>query len=110
MSGIQLLLITGVIFILLYFMQRLQKAVMTVVLLVLFGSTAIFFILKPELTNELAHQIGVGRGADLIFYCSILFFWYIILRLYTRVRKLENMLTELLRKQSINNAVAPDQV
>lgn len=107
MTGIQLLLITGVIFIFLYFIQRLQKAVMTVLLLVLFGSLAIIFILKPELTNALAHKIGVGRGADLIFYCSIMFFWYIILRLYTRIRKLENMMTELIRKQSMNNAVSP---
>lgn len=110
MTGIQILLITGVLMITLYFFQRLKKAVFSVVLVTLMGAVAILFILQPELTNQIAHRIGVGRGADLVFYICILLFWYVVMRLYARIRKLEENITELIRNQAIANAkVQPDE-
>jgi len=47
----------------------------------------------------------VGRGADLVFYISILIFWFIILKLYARQRKLEQMITDLIRKDALENAI-----
>ncbi len=103
MTAIQIVLITGVLFILLYFLQRMQKAVLTVVLMILLSGTAVFFILQPERTNTIAHAIGVGRGSDLVFYISILLFWFVVLRLYARVRKLEEQITTLIRQEAIKN-------
>lgn len=104
MTAIQIVLITGVLFILLYFIQRIKHAVLSVLLMVILSGTAVFFILQPELTNKIAHVIGVGRGSDLVFYISILLFWYVILRLYARVRKLEEIITALIRQDAIKNS------
>lgn len=104
MTAIQIVLITGVLFILVYFLQRIQRAVFSVVFMTLLSGSAVFFILQPELTNKIAHYIGVGRGADLVFYTSILLFWYVILRLYARVRKLEERVTTLIRQDAINKS------
>ncbi|MBZ5857454.1 DUF2304 domain-containing protein [Flavihumibacter profundi] len=108
MTAIQIVLITGVLFILVYFIQRLQKAVISVLFMVLLSGLAVLFILQPELTNTIAHKIGVGRGADLVFYISILLFWYFILRLYARIRKLEETVTTLIRQEAIKNAGTHD--
>ena len=51
-----------------------DKIVLLLVLL-----TGIVFVIFPETTNRLAHRLGVGRGADLIFYVAIVAFSYTIL-------------------------------
>jgi small membrane protein len=103
MSGIQLVLLTGVAFISLYFLVRLKKRLLELVLLFCMIACAISFILWPNITNTIAQKLGVGRGADLIFYLSILIFWFIILKLYIRIRKLEQRFTDIVREDALKN-------
>ena len=49
--------------------------------------------------------MGVGRGADLLFYICILFFLFIILKLFARIRRLEKTVTDLVRYQAQNEAL-----
>ncbi|HQZ78707.1 MAG: DUF2304 domain-containing protein [Chitinophagaceae bacterium] len=104
MNGIKILLITGVVFIAVYFFVRLRNSLFDLILILLLVCAAVVFILFPEITNQLAHNLGVGRGADLVFYTSIIIFWYVILKLYARIRKLEQVLTIFIRKKSIEEA------
>ena len=104
MNGIQLVLVTGFIFIGLYFIIRLKKRLLDIVLLFAMIACGIVFVLKPNVTNIIANRLGVGRGADLIFYVSILIFWFVSLKLYARIRKLEQLFTEVIRKDALNNA------
>ena len=103
MNGIQILLIIGVAMIAVYFYVRLRNTILDIVLLFLLIAAAIIFILFPELTNKLAHYLGVGRGVDLIFYISTITFWFVILKLYTRIRKLEQIMTSIIRKDALEN-------
>jgi hypothetical protein len=105
MSGIQVLLISGVVVIFLYYLFRLRSALIDLVLLSLFSGLAIFFILSPDYTSNIAHKLGVGRGADMLFYICILFFLFVILKLFARVRRLEETVTELVRQQAKKEAV-----
>ena len=105
MSGIQVLLICGVVAIFLYYLFRLRSALMDLVLLALFSGLAIFFILSPQSTTAIAHKLGVGRGADMLFYICILFFLFIVLKLFARVRRLEATITELVRQQAKKEAL-----
>ena len=100
MNGIQALLISGVLIIFLYYTFRLRSALLDMLVLVLFTGLAIFFILFPDYTNKIAAKLGVGRGADLLFYICILLFLFIVLKLFARIRRLERTLTELVRKQA----------
>ncbi|HQW44840.1 MAG: DUF2304 domain-containing protein [Chitinophagaceae bacterium] len=104
MNGIKILLITSVLFIAIYFYLRLKKSLFDLILLLLLFGAAVVFILFPESTNKLAHKLGVGRGADLVFYLSIIFFWFVILKLYSKIRKLEQTHTEIIRKEAIREA------
>ena len=104
MNGIKIILITGVAFIAVYFFIRLRNSLFDIILLLSLIAAAIIFILFPETTNSLAHKLGVGRGADLVFYTSIIIFWFVILKLYARIRKLEQIITQVIRKDALDDA------
>jgi small membrane protein len=104
MNGIQILLICGVIIILVYYILRFRNAVFDLALLLVFSGLAVFFILFPDYTNTIAHKLGVGRGADLLFYLCILFFLFIILKLFARIRRLEETVTAFVRKEAKTGA------
>jgi hypothetical protein len=104
MNGIQLLLLTGVAIISLYFIIRLKKRILDIVLLAGMIACAVVLILWPDITTAVAARLGVGRGADLVFYVSILTFWFVVLKLYARIRKLEQALTEIIRQDALNKA------
>ncbi len=104
MNGIKILLITGVVFIAVYFFVRLRNSLFDLILLLLLVCAAVVFILFPEIANQLARNLGVGRGADLVFYTSIIIFWYVILKLYARLRKLEQTITTIVRKNALEQA------
>lgn len=58
-------------------------------------------IARPSVTIALAHFLGIGRGADLVFYCGILGmmcgFWLV----YVRMKRLERDITKLVRQIAI---------
>jgi small membrane protein len=104
MSGIQILLIGGVVTIFLYYVFRLRNALIDLLALFAFAGLAIFFILFPDYTNTIAGKLGVGRGADLLFYLCILLFIFIIVKLFARIRRLEKILTDHVRQTAKSNA------
>ena len=104
MNGIQILLISGVVIIFGYYVSRFRNALLDLLVLTIFAGMGIFFIMFPEYTNTIAQKLGVGRGADLLFYSCILFFLFIILKLFARIRRLEDKMTELVRQQAKDKA------
>ena len=103
MNGIQILLISGVVIIFTYYISRFRNALVDLLAIAAFAGLGIFFILFPDYTNTIARKLGVGRGADLLFYSCILFFLFVILKLFARIRRLEDKLTELVRQQALEN-------
>lgn len=108
MNGIQILLIGGVLAIFVYYISRFRSAFVDLLLLSVFAALAVFFILFPDYTNVIAKKLGVGRGADLLFYLCILLFLFILIKLFARIRRLEKKLTELVRKQAKDEAKQPE--
>ncbi len=59
---------------------------------VLFSALAVIgalLIMAPETTNMVAARLGIGRGADLIFYLFILFALFAFARLVIEIRSLQ---------------------
>ncbi len=104
MTPIQILLASGIVLIALYMYVRIRKSVLDTVLIFLFLVVGILFILFPEITNKVAKVLGVNRGINLIFYTGFLILLFLILKLYARSRRLEQNLTELVRKISLEKA------
>ena len=75
-----------------------------IILIGLFFAGGIFFTLFQETTNDIAHFVGVSKGANLLLYSAILFLFFLILKLYSRLRKVEQKFTELVRNKSLEEA------
>ena len=103
MSGIQIVLVTGIILILFNYIQSKHRPAIGTFIVLVTALLAFVFVLFPETTNQIAHWLGVGRGADFIFYICILLFWFIINKLVTRIKVLEDQLTELIRKDALRD-------
>ena len=61
-------------------------------------------ILWPDVTTYAASFLGIGRGTDLVLYASVLTGLYAFQRLYGRTRRLEDTLTEVVRRDAIHKA------
>jgi small membrane protein len=73
--------------------------------LVWIGTAAI--ITFPDATSFLAHVLGIGRGADLIIYASLLISFYLILRIHLMLARLEQEITEIVRAVALERLTEP---
>ena len=68
---------------------------------------AVLAILNPERLNDLAHSVGVTRGADLMFYCFITVSLVVWIRVWRRIAVLEGEITKLVRALALATAQRP---
>lgn len=61
----------------------------------------------PGVTTHIAKIIGIGRGADLIIYGSIITLFYLIFRIYVKLEDIERQITQLARKFALRNVSKP---
>ena len=104
MVPIQIVLISAVVFICFYMYLRLRSNLLDAALIFLFCAGAIFFILFPDTTTEIAQWLGVKRGINLVFYVTLFFLFFLILKLYARIRRLEKKFTDMVREKSLDKA------
>lgn len=69
--------------------------------IVLWAILAIFAVI-PESSSFLARIIGIGRGLDLILIFGIIGSYYLIFRVYLKLEKIDQNITELVRKISMD--------
>ncbi len=67
----------------------------------LFWAAAAVAVMRPALTSTIAEFLGIGRGADLIFYCAIPILSLGIWMLYIRLRRVRREITLLVRQIAI---------
>ncbi|MGH7335499.1 MAG: DUF2304 domain-containing protein [Candidatus Rokuibacteriota bacterium] len=79
------------------FLKRTRLPVHIIVvftLLALAGAAVLF----PDATNDIAHVVGVGRGADLIMYMLHVGLLFVIIHYYTKFVELQQQITHLVRE------------
>ena len=108
MNTFQIILIVAIVFLFsLYMIYFKNRLVIRLLMMVIFSSGLILTI-SPNISSKIANQLGIGRGVDLIFYISIVFGLLGFIVLYSKYRKMEIMLTELIRKETIRTASEPE--
>ena len=58
----------------------------------------------PDILVGIAHFLGIGRGADLVLYLSILFSFAAFFVTYLRFRRVDEQLTKIVRHLAIRDA------
>jgi hypothetical protein len=104
MTPIQILLVVISVVIVLIYFQRLRSRLLDRGVFFVLAILAIAMVMRPDWANDVAHYLGVGRGADLLTYLGISGLAVLWLGLYTRQRDLDVRLTELARRLTILQA------
>jgi hypothetical protein len=93
--------------ILLLYFNRLRSGLLDRIVVLAFGLLGIAMVVAPDWTNTVANFVGVGRGVDLFFYLAIVGFAFAVLVLYSKIRDLEQHLTQLVRTIAVERAQPP---
>ena len=107
MKLIQFILAPMLIGLLIWIGTKLRHQLFLKAFLVVLLSAGITLSFFPDLSLWFAKQLGVGRGVDLLFYTSLLGLIVACILLYIRLQKTEAQLTQLIRKQAIDQAQTP---
>ena len=62
------------------------------------------FTFKPEWSSAIAQFLGVGRGADLLFYLSHLVLFFVAFMYYLKFKDIELKFAKLVRRLAIDAA------
>lgn len=76
---------------------------------IIFWLSGAAVVLMPQATQILAKFLGVGRGADAVFYLGLVGLSYGLFRIYFKIRSLEQQLTQLVRKLALEKLNTPDK-
>ncbi|MFA5358324.1 MAG: DUF2304 family protein [Patescibacteria group bacterium] len=60
-------------------------------------------VVLPQTTDVLANKLGVGRGADLLVYVSVLVLFYIVFRILVRQERIEREITRVVREIAVKD-------
>ncbi len=75
------------------------------ILVMAFGALVIITIINPEITTHIANRLGIGRGADLVFYLTSIGLMFLAALTYVSHRRTENRLAEVVSAQAADLAV-----
>ena len=83
--------------ILVAFVQLAQSPLVggLVIIVALFGA---YLVWMPESATQIAHYVGIGRGADLLLYIWVLISFSVLLAIYLAVRGQLQIITALARR------------
>lgn len=95
-----LLLILSGSFIYIFMLPR-RKVYRRTVLIAGLG-VMFLFALRPDWSTAVAQALGVGRGADLLFYIAHLAFAYIAFAYYLKFKDLESQMTRVVRTLALD--------
>ncbi|WP_327133214.1 DUF2304 domain-containing protein [Streptomyces sp. NBC_01343] len=102
---IQLLLIAGSVSMALMFIRTWGQAKNRAwkrIAFSLFVIVNVYAVLRPTDVTWVAHQLGVGRGTDLVLYVMVLAMGFLTLNTFLRFRSLEKKITDLARTVALS--------
>lgn len=107
MTIFQILILIFIVFVIFKALKRLIKKEISVAFFILW---LIFWLLVaiidffPAIIARLADLVGVGRGVDLVIYTAICVLLYVVFRYNLRINKLEQNITDIVRKVALNES------
>ena len=103
LSPIKIVLILPLIGFILLLLVRLRSTTFSRILLITVAAMGVVLVLFPDLTTAIAKRLNVGRGTDLILYLSAISGFIALTGFYSRVRRIEQTQTDIIRQLAIQN-------
>ena len=106
MNPIQILIIAFALWAITKTIMQFKKGALTIAWLFFwffFWGVAGVVAALPQTTDVIANLVGVGRGADLVIYTSLVALFYLVFRVYVKIEKTEREITRLVRKLAIDD-------
>ncbi|NQV11955.1 DUF2304 family protein [Candidatus Uhrbacteria bacterium] len=105
-SAIQILILLFALFavtrVFIKFRSRSIPATWATLWVVVWVGSAVVSLL-PQTTDLLAARVGIGRGADLLVYLSVMALFYLVFRLVVRIESMQQETTKLVRAISMRD-------
>ena len=108
MTPVKIILILLLVLILRAFLVQRSLLLIKRFFALLLCAGLIGLVILPDLSTKVANFIGVGRGADLIFYFSHLLLLLLIISLWRRILVCNREITILARRMAIENVKKPE--
>lgn len=89
------------------YLFRLRTTPRDRLLYVVMVGVGVPLVLFPGASNVVAHWVGIGRGADLVFYLFIMFSLFHFATNASRIRQLERKLTTLVQDRALASPKLP---
>jgi small membrane protein len=101
---IEFILLAAFALLAVYAYHRRGKSQVAYILIVFLSGMGMLATLAPGATTLLARFVGVGRGTDLVLYLFVIFVMTLLLQYFLWIRDMEIQLTQLARRQALNEA------
>ncbi len=103
---IQIILLVIIAFILLRLFLKLQIREITWRQFfgwAIFWLVALMVVIRPELSIVAANFVGIGRGADLVIYSSLILLFYLVWKLFLRLSEIDKKITKIVRQLALED-------
>jgi hypothetical protein len=104
MQLVKLVLIPLMIGLVFVYFAKIRSQLLDSLVVLLIAGFGIALVIWPEMASGLAHLVGVGRGADLLMYISLMGIMFLLILIYSRLRELEAYITHLARDIAISRS------
>ena len=98
----QVLLIAALILFVLY-IYRLRTDFLDRLVYIACAAVGIVFVIDPQFSTQIANLLGIGRGADLLFYLFIITSLFYAVETRSRIRRMEKQITLLVRQNALDH-------
>jgi small membrane protein len=108
MKNIQILLLTMLVVGAVLFFTRNRTRLIDRIFVLAFVLAGAVLVVFPELSDQMASLLSVGRGVDAVMYFMLVFLSYTCLQLYAKIRSQDARIVDLARFIALNNVKLPE--
>ncbi|HEX7394572.1 MAG TPA: DUF2304 domain-containing protein [Anaerolineaceae bacterium] len=100
----QVLLIAALILFVIY-IYRLRTDFLDRLVYLACAGVGIVLVIDPMVSTQIANLLGIGRGADLLFYLFIVASLFYAVATRSRIRRMEKQITTLVRQNALDHPI-----
>jgi len=100
----QVLLIAALILFVIY-IYRLRTDFLDRLVYMVCAVVGIVLVIDPMVSTQIANLLGIGRGADLLFYLFIIASLFYAVATRSRIRRMEKQITTLVRQNALDHPI-----